>query len=93
MRIINNHMLLIIKFFQIFNKIFKPLLVFLPPHHKHTGTHLVLGIGKGEQLQAVPIIVIKLLKTNVDPFICDQSQFQAVDILIKTGFLQHMLLF
>ena len=91
-RIINNSRLLIIKFFQIFNKIFKSLLILFTPYHNHVGTDLVFLIGKGEHFQALPIVMVELLKADMNPLICYQCQLQAVDVFVKTGFLEDMLL-
>ena len=56
------------------------------------GTDLVFLIGKGEHFQALPIVMVELLKADMNPLICYQCQLQAVDVFVKTGFLEDMLL-
>ena len=71
---------------------FKSLLILFTPYHNYIGADLVVLIGKGEQFQAVPVIMVELLKADMNPFIRYQCQFKAVDIFEKPGFLKDMFL-
>ena len=92
MRIINNTLLLIIIIFQKFNKTFKSFLIFFTPYNDDAGIGLVPGVGHRVHNQAFPVVVIKFFKADMNPFIGNNCQLQAVDIFIIPGLLKDVLL-